>query len=97
MLFIYLTYLKIKNERQEELTESMGTIFSEWTWLLPVESQSPGDLLMYMAGIGASFLGWDKAGTSTFSGDLTGTSTSSAVAVDTAASSWDEAGTGAFV
>ncbi len=94
MLFIYLTYLKIKNERQEELTES--TVFYGHD-LFRVDLVAPCRDTWYMAGIGASFLGWDKAGTSTFSGDLAGTSTSSAVAVDTAASSWDEAGTGAFV
>ncbi len=69
------------------------------------DTESPGDLLRYMAGIGASFEdavvtgapSWDEAGTSAFFGDLAGTSISSAVAVDTGASSWDEAGTGAFI
>ncbi len=59
MLFIYLTYLKSKNERQEELTESTvfyGHDLFRVDLVTPCrDTESPGDLLMYMAGIGASF------------------------------------------
>lgn len=109
MLFIYLTYLKSKNERQEELTKSPvlhGHGLFRMDLVAPCrDTESLGDLLRDMADICASFKdavvtgapSWDEAGTAAFSGDLAGTSTSSAVAVDTGASSWDEAGISAFV